>query len=249
MDPRAVIAEDEPVLRAQLRELLANIWPELGVVACVEDGLRAMSALKQHNPDVLFLDIQMPGMSGLEVAHQASGRCHVVFVTAYDQYAVAAFEEGAVDYVMKPLSASRMTAATARVKQRLSSIPANLDNLLKHLAAHLARARPWLRWINASQGRSVRLVTVDEIWYFQSDAKYTRAVTADGEVIISKRLKELSQELDPAVFWQVHRSTIVNMNEVRGVVRDFRGQLTLKLKRDNVTLNVSEPYEHLFRRM
>jgi DNA-binding LytR/AlgR family response regulator len=249
MQTQAVIAEDEPILRTQLRELLAEVWPELAIVACVDDGLQAMRALEHHNPDVVFLDIQMPGLSGLEVAHQASSRCHVVFVTAYDQYAVAAFEEGAVDYVMKPLSVPRMVVAIGRVKQRLSSTPANLDNLLKRLAERLAQVRPWLRWLNASQGRNVRLVTVEEISYFQSDAKYTRAVTDDGEVLVSKRLKELREELDPAIFWQIHRSTIVNMNEVAGVTRDFRGQLILKLKRSNTTLTVSEPYEHLFRRM
>lgn len=249
MQPRAVIAEDEPVLRAELRDLLVSVWPELEIVACAADGLQAIHAMEQHAPNVLFLDIQMPGLSGLEVAHCASGRCHVVFVTAYDQYAVAAFEEGAVDYVMKPFSTARMAICVGRVKERLSSTPANLDNLLKQLAERLTRVRPWLRWINASQGKNVRLITVDEICYFQSDAKYTRAVTVDGEALIRTRLKELLEELDPAMFWQVHRSTIVNMNEVAAVTRDFRGRLVLKLKRRNMTVPVSEPYEHLFRQM
>src|SRR5262245_28164757 len=171
----------------------------------------------------------MPGLSGLEVARHASGRCHVVFVTAYDQYAVAAFDEGAVDYVLKPFSAARMTTAVDRVKQRLSSTPANLDNLLKQLAEKFGKVRPWLRWINASQGASVRLITVNEISYFQSDMKYTRAVTADSEALIRKPLKELREELDPTIFWQIHRSTIVNINEVASATRDFRGCLVLKL--------------------
>jgi DNA-binding LytR/AlgR family response regulator len=249
MNPRAIIAEDEPLLRAELRELLIEVWPELDVVASTEDGLQAIRALEQHNPDVLFLDIEMPGVSGLEVAHHASGRCHIVFVTAYDQYAVAAFEQGAVDYVMKPFSAARLATAVGRVKQRLKSTPANLDNLLKQLAERVAKVRPWLRWINASQGASVRLITVNEICYFQSDSKYTRAVTADSVALIRKSLKELREELDPTTFWQVHRSMIVNINEVASVTHDFRGHLVLKLKRRPETLPVSEPYEYLFRQM
>src|SRR5262245_14611266 len=165
--PTAVIAEDEPVLRAQLKELLGAVWPELDIVAAAEDGLQAMRALERHHPDVLFLDIQMPGRGGLEIAKHASGRCHVVFVTAYDQYAVAAFEEGAVDYVMKPLSAARLATACGRVKKRLPATPASLESLLEMLAKRTGQARPYLRWINASQqGGEVRLITVDEICYF-----------------------------------------------------------------------------------
>src|ERR1700674_678403 len=173
MNPRAIIAEDEPVLLAELKELLGAVWPGLNVVAVAEDGLKTMQALEKHNPEVLFLDIQMPGLSGLEVARAVSRRCHVVFVTAYDQYAVAAFEEGAVDYVMKPFSTARLVIACNRVKQRLNSTPANLDNLLTQLAEKAARVRPYLRWIHASKGADVRLITVEEICYFQSDTKYT----------------------------------------------------------------------------
>jgi DNA-binding LytR/AlgR family response regulator len=245
----AVIAEDEPVLRAQLEELLGEVWPELDVLACAEDGLQAGLALERHNPIVLFLDIQMPGLTGLEVARQASGRCHVVFVTAYDQYAVAAFEEGAVDYVMKPLSAARLATACGRVKKRLSSAPADLDRLLGMLAQRAAQAQRYLRWINASQGADVRLITVDEICYFQSDTKYTRAVTAGSESLIRKSLKELLEELDPSSFWQIHRSTVVNVNAIAGVSRDFAGHLFVKLKARKETLPVSQPFAHLFRQM
>lgn len=245
----AVIAEDEPVLRAQLKELLGAVWPELEVVAAAEDGLQARQALEQHHPDVLFLDIQMPGLTGLELAKQASGRCHVVFVTAYDQYAVAAFEEGAVDYVMKPLSAARLATACARVKKRLTTAPADLDRLLGMLAQRAAQAQPYLRWINASQGTEVRLITVDEICYFQSDTKYTRAVTAGSESLIRKSLKELLEELDPSSFWQIHRSTVVNVNAIAGVSRDFGGHLFVKLKARKETLPVSQPFAHLFRQM
>jgi DNA-binding LytR/AlgR family response regulator len=247
--PSAIIAEDEPVLRAQLQELLGAVWPELKVIATAEDGIQATQALQQHAPDVLFLDIQMPGLTGLEIAKHASGRCHVVFVTAYDQYAVAAFEEGAVDYVMKPLDAARLATACNRVKKRLPTAPVNLEKLLELLAKRAAQAHPYLRWINASQGAEVRLITVDEICYFQSDTKYTRAVTARHECLIRKSLKELLSELDPSLFWQIHRSTIVNVSAIAAVSRDFAGHLIVKLKNRKETLPVSQPFAHLFRQM
>lgn len=247
--PTAIIAEDEPVLRAQLRELLGTVWPELKVVAAAENGQQAIEALARLAPDVLFLDIQMPGLSGLEVARQASDRHHVVFVTAYHQYAVAAFEEGAVDYVMKPLNADRLAAACERVKGRLSTPPANLENLLRTLAKMSAPRQSYLRWINASIGTDVKLVTVDEIRYFRSDTKYTRVVTAEAESLIRKPIKELLEELDPALFWQIHRSTIVNVGAIAGVSRDFAGHLIVKLKGRKETLAVSQPFVHLFRQM
>lgn len=247
--PTAIIAEDEPVLREQLRELLANVWPELNIVASAENGLQAIKALERYVPDVMFLDIQMPGLTGVEVARRASSRHHVVFVTAYNQYAVAAFEEGAVDYVMKPLSAERLATACARVKSRLNAAPANLENLLRALAKISAPAQTYLRWINASMGADVKLITVDEVCYFQSDTKYTRVVTNDGESLIRKSLKELLKELDPSVFWQIHRSTIVNVNTIGAVSRDLAGHLIIRLKGRKETLQVSQPYSHLFRQM
>lgn len=247
--PTAIIAEDEPVLREQLRELLGQVWPELKVVASADDGVQAIEALERHAPDVLFLDIQMPGVTGLEVARRASNRYHVVFVTAYNQYAVAAFEEGAVDYVMKPLNAERLATACARVKSRLRAAPANLENLLRALAKIAAPKHSYLRWINASIGADVKLITVDEVRYFQSDAKYTRVVTADGESLIRKSLKDLVDELDPNLFWQIHRSTIVNVNAIGAISRDLAGRLIIKLKDRKETLQVSQPYSHLFRQM
>jgi len=247
--PTALIAEDEPVLREQLRELLGAVWPELKIVASAENGLQAIKALENHAPDVLFLDIQMPGLTGLEVARRASNRHHVVFVTAYNQYAVAAFEEGAVDYVMKPLSAERLATACARVKSRLNAAPANLENLLRALAKISVPAQSYLRWINASMGADVKLITVDEVCYFQSDTKYTRVVTRDGESLIRKSLKELLKELDPNLFWQIHRSTIVNVNAIGTVSRDLAGRLIVRLKGRRETLQVSQPYSHLFRQM
>jgi DNA-binding LytR/AlgR family response regulator len=248
-NPTAVIAEDEPVLRGQLREMLKEVWPELVIAAAAEDGFQAMQALKQHDPDVLFLDIQMPGLAGLEIARHASTRHHVVFVTAYDQYAVAAFDEGAVDYLMKPLTMSRLATACDRVKARLSSMPSNLDGLLDALARRVAQTTPYLRWINASLGADVKLITVDEVSYFQSDTKYTRVVTGESESLIRKSLRELSNELDPAQFWQIHRSTIVNINTIAGVSRELSGRFVVKLKNRNETLPVSQQFAHRFRQM
>jgi DNA-binding LytR/AlgR family response regulator len=232
-----------------MREMLAQVWPELEVVALVEDGVKAAQAIEKDMPDVIFLDIQMPGMSGLDVARLASGRCHVVFVTAFDQHAVAAFEHGAADYVMKPISASRLFTACERVRQRLSSKPLNLDRLLIALAEGKAGTKPYLRWINASTGSEVRILTTEEVCYFQSDTKYTRVVTATSEALLRMPLKDLADQLDPNMFWQIHRSTIVNLNALASVVRSASGRTLLKLKERKETLAVSEAYEHLFRQM
>lgn len=245
----AMIAEDEEVLRDELQTLVAALWPELEVVASVADGQSALAAFEEFKPHVLFLDIQMPGLSGIEVARRASGRCHVVFVTAHDEFAVAAFEQGAVDYVMKPFSSDRLALAIGRVKSRLSLPPANLEGLLENLTQQLAQRRSYLRWINASVGNDLRLITVDEICYFRSDTKYTRIVTASQESLIRKSVRELVAELDPGTFWQVHRSIIVNVAEVAQVQRDFRGRIQLRLKHRPETLPVSQPYASLFRQM
>ena len=253
MTARAVVAEDEGVLRAQLVEMLGTAWPELAIVASVGDAVQAQLALEREHPDVLFLDIEMPGpggrMNGLEVARHASGRCHVVFVTAYMQHAVAAFDAGAVDYVLKPFDAQRLALAVARVRERLNSRPAQLDTLLAELAARVAKAQPYLRWITASRGAGVRLITVDEICYFQADTKYTRAVSAGSEALIRTPLSELLEQLDPAQFWQIHRSTIVNVGAIDSVARDLGGHVIVRLKGRDETLRVSQPFAHRFRQM
>jgi DNA-binding LytR/AlgR family response regulator len=251
--PTAIIAEDEATLRGQLVEQLGQLWPELAIVGEAADGVQALRLLDEHRPDVMFLDIQMPGATGLEVARQASGRCHVVFVTAYDQHAVAAFDQGAIDYVLKPVSAARLFTAVSRLKQRLGTPPARLDSTLNGLAGTgalaPAAARQYLRWINASVGQNVKLITVDEVSYFQADNKYTRVVTGEGEALIRKPLKELVEELDPNQFWQIHRSTLVNAASIAGVTRDFRGRMLVKLKSRPETLLVSDSYTHRFRQM
>lgn len=246
--PTALLVEDESVLRRELRESLAQLWPELELIGEAGTGIEVVRLLERRTPDVLFLDIQMPGMSGLDVARHVQGRCHVVFVTAYDAYAVAAFEAGAVDYVLKPVQAARLATAIERVKQRLATAPARLDELLQTLSQGLA-GRSYLRWINATTGQNMRVITTDEVAYFQADTKYTRVVTSDGEALVRMSLRQLQEQLDPSTFWQVHRSTIVNANAIASVARDFRGHVYLLLKQRPERLAVSEPYHHLFRQM
>jgi len=245
---KAVVAEDEKLLRGEVRDALARLWPELDVVEAA-DGLEAVRAIESHDPAVLFLDIEMPGMSGLDVARVASGRCHVVFVTAYDRYAVAAFEQGAIDYVMKPFSAARLATAIGRLRERIKGAPARLDQLIDNLGDIGRARRDPIRWITALQGDDVRLILVEEVCYFEASDKYTRVVTSDQESLIRKPIKELAQDLDPKQFWQIHRSTIVNVNAIAGLRRDLRGRLAVKLKQRGETLGVSESFAHLFRHM
>lgn len=247
--PTALIAEDEQLLADDLADALARLWPELAVVARARDGIDAVRLVDEHQPDVAFLDIQMPGMSGLEVAKQVGGRLHVVFVTAYDQHAISAFEQGAVDYVLKPLAIPRLALAVSRVKERIGRAPADIGGVLRDLTAGRADGRSYLRWVNASVGNTIKLITVEEICYFRADTKYTMVVTPDSESLIRKPIKELAEELDPNLFWQIHRSTLVNVNAIAGVTRDLRGHLQVKLKQRTESLPVSEGYHHLFRQM
>jgi len=245
----AVIAEDEPPLRREMRDALTTLWPGLEILAEAENGIQAIHALETHHPDVIFLDIQMPGMTGLDVARVASGRCHVVFVTAYDQYAVTAFEQGAVDYVLKPFVPARLALALARVRERMKSVPADLEGLLRTLAERSKPAQQHLRWITLAQGRTVRLITVDDVCYFQADNKYTVVVTASGQSLVNKTIRELLDELDPNVFLQIHRGTVVNINAIAAVHRDLRGRLEVQLKHRKETLQVSASFANVFKRM
>jgi DNA-binding LytR/AlgR family response regulator len=246
--PTAILAEDETVLREELRQHLRELWPALRILGEAATGVAALDLLERHAPDVLFLDIEMPLLSGLDVAQQAQGRCHIAFVTAYDMHAVAAFETGAVDYILKPLERSRLALAIDRLKQRLGSVPPNLDVLLRELTQSAAPRR-YLRWINASLGQSTVVLTVDEVLYFQADTKYTKIVTASHEALIRKSLQELQAELDPSTFWAIHRSTVVNANAIAGVSRDIRGRLSVTLKQHKDILAVSESHHHLFKQM
>jgi DNA-binding LytR/AlgR family response regulator len=247
--PTAVLAEDEPLLADELADLLHTLWPQLQIVARPADGVAALHAVMEHAPDLAFLDIHMPLMSGLDVARRIDGACHVVFITSYDEHALAAFEAGAIDYVLKPPTADRLLTTLQRVKSRLQQPPAVLQTALAAAAAPPAAPRRFLQWINASRGAAVRLITVDEVLYFKSDQKFTLVVTPDSESLIRKTIRELSEELDPMMFWQVHRSTIVNLHAIDSVIRDERGNLGLRLKGRPETLAVSEAHAHLFRQM
>jgi len=249
--PSAIVAEDEAPLREQLIEQLHGLWPELRIVGAAADGIEALRLLEEQRPDIVFLDIQMPGASGQEVARAAAGHCHIVFVTAFDHHAVQAFEQGAVDYVLKPIMPARLFSTVSRLKERIGSAPARTE-AVHAVISQLGMsppAHPALRWINASVGQNLRVITVDEVLYFQADNKYTRVVTHDGEALIRKSLKELVDELDARQFWQIHRSTLVNAAVVDRITRDLRGRLLVHIKRHAATLPVSETYAHLFRQM
>lgn len=235
------------MLRAQLRARLSQAWPELAVVAEAENGEQALALQRELEPDIAFLDIQMPVKSGLEVADALAGACHVVFVTAYDQYAVTAFEQGAVDYVLKPATAERLAKVVERLKQRLDRPPADLATVLAQLEARATGGA--LKWVKASLGASMRLIPVDEILYFHAEDKYTKVVTAEGEALIRKTIKDLFEELDAEHFWQVHRGTIVNLRAIARVDRDYRDQPVIILKARPEKLVVSRTFAHLFKAM
>jgi len=248
--PSAILAEDEPLLRAQFVKRLSDAWPELQLLAQVSNGTAALQAIREHRPDVAFLDIQMPGMTGLEVARAAKGMCHWVFVTAYDEFAVHAFEQQAIDYLLKPLSVLRLAETVARLKARLHATPPDLEALIERLQSALgSKTKDYLRWINASHGATVKMISVEHICYFQADEKYTRVVTAEAETLIRKPIKELLEELDPRLFWQIHRSTLVNVNLIAGVARDLRGNPEVRLKNRPEKLTISRPFAHLFKQM
>ncbi|MGE0356943.1 MAG: LytR/AlgR family response regulator transcription factor [Burkholderiales bacterium] len=248
--PTAVIADDEPLLRAQLRSRLARLWPELAIVHEMENGRGIEEVIAEHAPGLFFLDIHMPGVNGLEAARTVGKRAHVVFVTAFDQYAVEAFEQGAIDYVLKPFNEERLANTVDRLKERLAGTPPPVDDLVDRLAERLApRASEHLRWIKASVGQSVRLIPVEEVLFFQSDEKYTRVVTAETEALIRKPIKELLEELDPEKFWQVHRATIVNAEAIASVRRGLKDQAEIALKGHRETVLVSRNFTHLFKQM
>ena len=256
MHTTAVIAEDEPILRAQLKAKLARMWPELTIVADVGDGEAALEAIDEHRPQLAFLDIQMPEMTGVEVAKSLAAnsdwRCHVVFVTAFDHYAVEAFDANAVDYVLKPYSDERLQAAVNRLKQRLAMMPApsqDLDALITRLSARLKPEVQRLSWIKASVGNQLRLIPIDEVLFFQSDEKYTLVATQALDTLIRTPIREILDGLDGSAFWQIHRSTIVNARAIELVNRDFRGQASVKIKGRPENLVVSRPFSHLFKQM
>ena len=256
--PRALIADDEPRLASYLAEKLAAAWPELQVAGIAANGAEALRLIEDHDPDILFLDIRMPGLTGLEVARRAAEGIHIVFVTAYDQYALEAFEHAAVDYLLKPVTDERLAETIRRLRERLKSPAASAE--LKSTLDALARVLPGLggpgadsperlAWIRASVGNQVRLIAVDDVSYFQANDKYTSVFTADGEALIRTSLRELGDQLDPQRFWQIHRGTIVNVAHVAATTRDLGGRTLIKLKARPETLLVSRAFAHRFRQM
>ncbi len=244
----AVIADDEPFALAGLVDALARVWPELTVVATARDGLEAFQAIQAHRPTLAFLDIRMPGMTGLQVAEAVGEHTTVVLVTAYDNHALSAFEKGVADYVLKPVELPRLAKVVLRLKERIAAPPAaRMPAPAAAAPAAVAAAVP-LQWIKASVGTQVRLIHVDDIYYFESDAKYTRVVTADAEALIRMPLRQLADQLDAQWFWQVHRSSVVNLRYVGGVARiDENMEIILKGRPERI--KVSLAYQGLFKQM
>ncbi len=272
--PRALIADDERLLREQLRARLAEVWPELQIVAEAKNGTEAVALTEQHHPELVFLDIRMPGMTGVEAARaiaqlptdddteDAWAGCEIVFITAYDQYAIEAFEQGVVDYVLKPAERERLLVTVERIKKRLAqrrssddaatddAPPAGMQQLLQKLATRMDPAKaPTLRWIQATVGQSIQMIPVEEVLFFISDEKYTRVQTATVEALIRKPIKELIDELDADLFWQIHRSTLVNTKFIAGVSRDLRGRQLVAVKGHPEKLEVSRSFTGLFKGM
>jgi DNA-binding LytR/AlgR family response regulator len=256
----ALIADDEPLLRDALRRQLGIVWPELEIVAEARNGREAVRLFDERHPDICFLDVHMPGRSGVDAAHHIGRRAHLVFVTAYDHYAVQAFAQGALDYLLKPVEPARLAATVSRLKERLqSSRPAiNTELLLQQLSAQLARLEGTgksvpLRWIRAQVGKTVRLVAVDDVDYLRSDAKYTIVSWRDGgkaaEAVVRTPLKELLDRLDAGHFAQVHRSVVVNLRAISHVKRHDNETAEIHLKGRDDVLPVSRNYLHLFRQM
>ena len=247
----ALIAEDEPLMRERLLGALKEVWPELDVQCVAKNGIEALKLWNAHRPDIAFLDIRMPGKMGLEVAAEIGDAAHIVFVTAYDEYAVQAFQNGAVDYLLKPVETDRLVATIARLKKRLTAKPADLTGMLAQLLEQGNKSAdnnvPKLKWIRASLGNQTRLINVEDVLFFQSDTKYTRIVMKDTEALMRSPLKELVEGLDEEVFWQVHRGVIVNAHAIDRAVREAPEKLIIHLKGHKETLPVSRQYYHLFK--
>ena len=270
MHPRAVIADDEPLMREQLRARITEAWPELEIVGEARNGMEAVEKTSALSPDLVFLDIRMPGMTGIEAARKiaelepADGAAppEIVFVTAYDEYAIQAFEQGVVDYLLKPVDRERLALTVERIRRRLAArgtslgaasaiAPEGLHALLERLQARLDGEEPagYLKWIQAQVGQQIQMIPVEDVLFFVSDEKYTRVQTTQLEALIRKPIKELIGELDPKQFWQIHRSTLVNARAIAGVSRDFRGRQLVTVKGRPEKLEVSRTYSQLFKGM
>jgi DNA-binding LytR/AlgR family response regulator len=251
--PSAVVADDERLMREQIIDRLKEAWPELLIVGEAGNGREAIAMVQSLQPDILFLDISMPGMDGIETAQALAGRVHVVFVTAHDQYAISAFEHGAVDYLLKPAEPERVALTCQRLRERLKQAPDPMNEVLAQLSQRLGtdglKRREYMRWVQASVGANIRMIPTTEILFFRAEDKYTLVKTRNIEALIRKPIKELIEELDPDEFWQIHRSTVVRVDAVEQVSRDFRGHQIVHVRGSDEKLEVSRTFNHLFKQM
>ncbi|MCS0612997.1 LytTR family DNA-binding domain-containing protein [Massilia kyonggiensis] len=258
--PTAIIADDERLMRDLLRTRLSQVWPDLEIIGEAKNGDEAVQLVDELKPDLTFLDIRMPGKTGMEAARDIGDASQVVFVTAYDQYAVEAFERGAIDYVLKPPEPERLKITVERLKERLATpaqaatasvnVSDTVTAMLSQLAEKIAAPKPkYLQWIQASIGQDLRMIPVEEILFFRSDEKYTCVQTEKFEALIRKPVRDLAEELDPSLFWQIHRATLVNVNAIEGVTRDIRGRHLVLIKGRPEKLEVSRSFLHLFKQM
>jgi len=251
--PTALIADDERLMRQQIAGRLKEAWPELVIVGEAANGHEAVTIAQTLKPDIVFLDINMPGMDGVKVAYALSGTAHIVFVTAYDQYAIRAFDHGAVDYLLKPVESDRLALTCRRLRERLQQKPDPMENLLEQLSKRLGsgavNAREYIRWVQASVGANLRMIPTSEILFFRAEDKYTRVQTEAYEALIRKPIKELLDELDPNEFWQIHRATVVRVDAIAQVSRNYRGNQIVHLKGSDEKLDVSRSFSHLFKQM
>jgi DNA-binding LytR/AlgR family response regulator len=251
---KAIIADDEDQLRSYLKSRLSEVWPELIVCGEARNGDEAFELIEKYRPHIAFLDIRMPGLSGMDVAKKIADSCRIVFITAFDQYAVAAFEHDAIDYILKPVTRERLEKTTDRLKKQIatySAPPADLSKIVDRIMTKLPNKEvpAYLRWIRIQQGEEIRLIPVGEICYFKASDKYTMVMTKDRESLIRKPIKELADELDPNTFWRIHRGTIVNAACIANMSRSLTGRGVIRLKDRSETLTVSRSYIHIFRQM
>jgi len=253
-DPEAIIADDEAQLRIHLKSKLTELWPELRICGEAQNGIEALDLIESLRPAIAFLDIKMPGLSGIEVAQKISSDCRVVFITAFDQYAVEAFDKEAIDYILKPVTPERLKKTVKRLQKQLSAdsepspkFAATMERLLA--AIDDKKTAGYLKWLKVRHGEEVRLISTDEVYYFKAEDKYTLVRTLDNESLIKKSIRQLSEELDPDQFWRIHRGSIINVNRIAGVHRSFAGRYILKLKELPETLTVSRSYGYLFKQM
>jgi DNA-binding LytR/AlgR family response regulator len=251
--PTAVIADDERLMRVQIVARLKEAWPELLIVGEASNGREAVAMVQSLEPDIVFLDISMPEMDGIQAARALAGQAHVVFVTAFDQYAIKAFEQGAIDYLLKPADPERVALTCQRLRARLSQKPDPMNDLLEQLSHRIGggglKAREYMRWVQASVGANIRMIPTSDILFFRAEDKYTRVQTAGFEALIRKPIKELIDELDPDEFWQIHRATLVRVDAVEQVSRNFRGKQIVHVKGSEEKLEVSRSFSHLFKQM